>query len=74
MNGSLLARLTDESLPRVFPLTKRDAVIILSRVYTRILYSHPAQDEYDAMSLWTTEQTLLQLRGDLHLQVFGLRI
>ena len=72
---TLIAKLTDESAPpREFPLTERDGVVLLGRIYTRLLYSHPIEDPEDAVGVFAAECQVCSLRGDLHFKLFGMRV
>lgn len=72
---TLIAKLTDESAPpRLFPLTERDGVVLLGRIYIRLLYSHPVEDPDDAVGVWLAECQVCSLRGDLHFKLFGMRV
>ncbi|HMD10075.1 MAG TPA: hypothetical protein VKH63_21255 [Candidatus Acidoferrum sp.] len=71
---SLIAQLTDTGTPaRSAPLTKRDATVILSHIYTRLLYA-AYEDPQDALAKLSAEQTLLRLRAEIHKDVFGIEV
>lgn len=72
--GSLVAQLTDAGTPvRSGPLTKREATVILSHVYTRLLYA-ACENPQDALAKLAAEQTLLRLRAEIHKDVFGIEV
>jgi hypothetical protein len=68
---SLVAQLTDAATPlRSLPLTKREATVILSHVYTRLLFA-PCVDPGDLLARLDAERDLLRLRSQIHNEVFG---
>ena len=69
--ASLVAQLTDAATPiRFSPLTKTDATVILSHVYTRLLFA-PCVDPGDLLARLDAERDLLRLRSQIHNEVFG---
>jgi hypothetical protein len=71
---SLIAALTNAETPaRTLPLTAREAIVLLSHVYTRMLYT-ASIDPGDALARLAAEADLLRLRKEIHLQVFGIEI
>jgi hypothetical protein len=73
MSTSLIAKLTNTASTRPWPLTDRDAILILTRVYTRLLYT-TSEDPMDFVSRLDAERDLLRLRSELHVKVFGTRV
>jgi hypothetical protein len=63
--GSLTARLTDQSTPRVEDLNPRQGIAVLARIYRRLLYSYRPADASDFFTRLDTERDILRLRKEL---------
>ena len=63
--GSLVARLTDQSAPRVENLGPRQGIAVLARIYRSLLYSYRPADADDFITRLETERDILRLRREL---------
>jgi len=72
--ASLLGRLTNAGTPPCsIPLSPKDGIVILSRIYATMIYS-ACGDAHDAVAKLQAEADLLRLRREIHKQVFGVEL